>query len=493
MDCQAQRDEPYCHKQFYLTEKADPMPLTTEGSLNGLTQWLEVNPVATLIIDAEHRVTHWNPACAALTGVPAAQMIGCTEQWRAFYQSPRPILADLVVDRAPDKVVEQYYPGKYRRLEPEDAVYEAEDFFPACGNGGRWLFFSAAPIRNAAGEIIGAIETLQDVSERRRAEAALRDSEAYLAQIVDGSSVATLVIDAGHRVTHWNRACEVMTGTLAGDIIGTNGQWKAFYPSKRPIMADLVLDDASENAVDRLYHGRFRPSLLIPGGYEAEDFFPHFGDSGRWLFFTAAPLRNAKGELVGAIETLQDVSERRWAEEALRESEERYRCLSQTDSLTGLYNSRYLHERLPGELERATRYGRPLSLLVLDCDNFKSINDCHGHLEGDKVLQNLAEVIRHCLRRSDSAFRYGGEEFVVLLPEADTAAAQAFAERLRSMFAAQESLSPGGERICCTVSIGVARHLPSDTESSLIRRADDACYAAKQRGKNCVALEGSSG
>ncbi|MBT9520541.1 MAG: diguanylate cyclase [Dechloromonas sp.] len=469
------------------------MPLTTDGSLNVLTQWLEVNPVATVIIDAQHRVTHWNPACAALTGVSATQMIGCAEPWRAFYDAPRPILADLVVDLASDTVLEQYYPGKSRRVVAEDAVYEAEDFFTACGEGGRWLSFSAAPIRNAAGDIIGAIETLQDVTERRRAEAALRDSEAYLAQIVDGSSVAMLVIDAGHRVTHWNRACEAMTGTLARDVIGTRGQWKAFYPSERPIMADLVLDDASEIAVDRLYHGRFRPSALILGGYEAEDFFPHFGSSGRWLFFTAAPLRDANGDVVGAVETLQDVSERRRAEEALRESEERYRCLSQTDSLTGLYNSRYLRERLPGELERTTRYGRPLSLLVLDCDNFKSINDCYGHLEGDKVLQNLAEVIRHCLRRSDSAYRYGGEEFVVLLPETDSSAAMALAERLRSMFAAQETLASNGEKICCTISIGVSRHVPTDTASSLIRRADEASYQAKERGKNCVVLEGSAG
>jgi diguanylate cyclase (GGDEF)-like protein len=258
-------------------------------------------------------------------------------------------------------------------------------------------------------------------------------------------------------------------------------------------MADLVLDDADEGVVDRLYHGRFRRSMLIPGAYEAEDFFPHFGAKGRWLFFTAAPLRNAAGHIIGAIETLQDVSERRRAEEALRVSEERYRCLSQTDSLTGLYNSRYLHERLPGELERATRYGRPLSLLVLDCDNFKRINDQYGHLEGDKVLQNLAVVIRQCLRRSDSAFRYGGEEFIVLLPETDTSAAVALAERLRSLFEAQETVEPGGEIIRCTVSIGVSRHLPSDTESTLIRRADDASYVAKRRGKNCVVLEGSAG
>ncbi|NTV71850.1 MAG: diguanylate cyclase [Azonexaceae bacterium] len=467
------------------------MPRAADGNSIALTQLVDGNPVATIVIDAEHRVTHWNRACALLTGVSAAEVIGRSEQWRAFYDKPRPIMADLVVDGALDAVAERDFPNKIKPSALLDGAFESEGFFPAFGQGGCWLFITAVAIRNAAGDIVGAIETLQDVTERRRAEAALRDSEAYLAQIVDGSSVATLVIDAGHRVTHWNRACEAMTGTLARDVIGTRGQWKAFYSSERPIMADLVLDDANENAVDRLYHGRFQPSLLIPGGYEAEDFFPHFGENGRWLFFTAAPLRNAQGELVGAIETLQDVSERRWAELALRESEERYRCLSQTDSLTGLYNARYLHECLPGELERATRYGRPLSLLILDCDNFKGINDRYGHLEGDKVLQNLAQVIRQCLRRSDSAYRYGGEEFVVLLPEADATAAMVLAERLRGLFAAQETITANGECIHCTVSIGVARHQPSDNENSLMRRADEASYRAKERGKNCVVLESS--
>lgn len=468
------------------------MPRVPEGNAIALQQWVDGNPVATFVIDAQHRVLHWNRACAVLTGVPAADMLGRSEQWRAFYDAPRPLLADLVVDGANEAAFEPYYHGKYRRSVLLDDAFEAEDYFPDF-DGGRWLFFTAAAIRNAAGQIVGAIETLQDVTERRRAEAAMQDSEAYLAQIIDGSSVAMLVIDAGHRVTHWNRACEVMTGTQARTIIGTSDQWQAFYPSKRPIMADLVLDDANEDAVDRLYHGRFRSSILIPGAYEAEDFFPHFGASGRWLFFTAAPLRNVRGDIVGAIETLQDVSQRRRAEEALRVSEERYRCLSQTDSLTGLYNSRYLHERLPGELERATRYDRPLALLILDCDNFKGINDRYGHLEGDKVLQNLAAVIRQCLRRSDSAFRYGGEEFIVLLPETDPLAAMALAERLRSLFAAQETTTPRGETIACTVSIGVSHHLPGDSENSLIRRADDACYLAKEQGKNCVVLERSVG
>lgn len=309
-----------------------------------------------------------------------------------------------------------------------------------------------------------------------------------LSQLVEGNPVATIVIDAKHRVLHWNRACAQLTGVPAAQIIGTSEQWRAFYGEPRPIMADLIVDGALESAVDQFYHGKFRRSELIDGAFEAEDFFPNFGQGGRWLYFTAAAIRNAQGEVIGAIETLQDVTGRRRAEEALRESEERYRQLSLTDSLTGLYNTRHLHEQLQAELERAHRYQRPLALLVLDCDNFKAINDQFGHLEGDRVLQALAGVIGHCLRSSDSGFRYGGEEFILLLPETTALTAHVLAERLRSIFAAEKVISGGGQTIGCTVSIGIAESFVGESENSLIRRADDACYEAKRRGKNCVSV-----
>ncbi len=307
-----------------------------------------------------------------------------------------------------------------------------------------------------------------------------------LSQIIEGNPVATIVIDSQHRITHWNRACSILTGTPASQMIGTNRQWAPFYPSARPIMADLIIDQALENAISQFYSGKFRPSAIIPGAYEAEDYFPMFGEDGCWLYFTAAVLKDASGQIVGAIETLQDVTARHRAEEALKRSEERYKQLSMTDALTGLYNSRHLREQLKQEMLRASRYNHPLSLLVIDADDFKKINDTYGHLEGDQVLQSLASVLKHCLRTSDSAYRYGGEEFVVLLPETDLEGAALIGNRCREMFAQQVVESEQGLPVQCTISVGASLYHPGETASDFICRADAATYEAKSRGKNCL-------
>ena len=101
----------------------------------------------------------------------------------------------------------------------------------------------------------------------------------------------TLVINAQHKVTHWNKACALVSGVPAEEMIGTNRHWSAFYPNERPLMADLVIS-ADMDALETLYKGMFRRSPVIPGAFEAESFFPQFGENGRWLYFTAAPLRD---------------------------------------------------------------------------------------------------------------------------------------------------------------------------------------------------------
>ena len=332
-------------------------------------------------------------------------------------------------------------------------------------------------------EVVDSHREQRALTESRKQ---LLESEARLRQIVNGSSVATFVIDEKHIVTHWNRACEMVTGTSAGDIIGTRNQWRAFYPEQRPVLADLVLDGANEGEIEHLYRDKFRRSELIEGAYEAEDYFPGFGDGGRWLYFTAAPVHDSAGRAIGAIETLQDFTERRRAEAALKESEERYRMLSITDSRTDLFNSRHLYERLDAEIARSARYASSLALMMLDVDDFKRFNDTYGHLAGDGVLRSLADMIRACLRRSDSAFRFGGEEFVVLLPETELEQAGVVAERVRARFERLSHAPIPGTQVRSSVSIGITCRREYETGSDCIRRADQAMYAAKQKGKNCV-------
>jgi PAS domain S-box-containing protein len=160
------------------------------------------------------------------------------------------------------------------------------------------------------------------VDERTRhlqsVERELVERERALSQIIEGNTIPTFVINKEHIVTHWNRACEKLTGYKADEIVGTNKQWLPFRPEKRPIMADVIVDEMKEEEIEKYYGHSWRKSPLIKGAYEAEEFFPHIGEAGKWLFFTAAPIRDASGKTVGSIETLWDTTERREAQEALQ-------------------------------------------------------------------------------------------------------------------------------------------------------------------------------
>ena len=270
-------------------------------------------------------------------------------------------------------------------------------------------------------------------------------------------------------------------------MVGTNNQWMAFYNTERPCMADLLVNGRIEE-IPGWYEGIYTKSSLIPHAYEATDFFPALGKDGRWLRFTAAALHIDGEGLVGAVETLEDITDRKRADEALKESEQRYKRLSITDALTKLYNSRQLYMQIRAEIDRANRYKHPLSLLMLDIDNFKNFNDTYGHLEGDTVLVRLGKVIRRCLRKTDFAYRFGGEEFTALLPETKGDAATILAERIRYEFE-QEKFQPiENEQPTKTVSIGVAEYREGEDLTDYIKRVDQNMYVAKNQGKNQVYL-----
>ncbi len=284
----------------------------TDAALLDAARILDGSPVPTFVIDASHVVVYWNDALARMSGIPAAEVLGTHHQWRAFYRAHRPVLADLVVDGAPRDLLEKFYRGKYRPTEHCAGGWESEDFFPQFAGEGCWLAFSAAPIRNADGKVVGCVETLQDITERKEAELQRREAERQLSGIVAGSPVATFVIDRHCCVTHWNRACEALTGVSASEMMGKSEIWCAFYPyeTRRVVLAEMLVRGAGAAEVSERYTGHAQPSALVPGAFEARDFFPTFGESGKWLHFMAAPLHNLRGQIVGAIETLVDLNEK---------------------------------------------------------------------------------------------------------------------------------------------------------------------------------------
>jgi PAS domain S-box-containing protein len=154
------------------------------------------------------------------------------------------------------------------------------------------------------------------------------NTEEALARIINGSPVPAFVINSQHIVIHWNTALEATTGIKKEEIIGTDKHWKAFQGSQKQVLADLILDGASAAEIEDRYQGKSCKSQLIEGAFEAEDYFPDSpGVGGKWLHFTASPIRDKDQKIIGVIETLEDITERKKAEQALRESESNYRNL----------------------------------------------------------------------------------------------------------------------------------------------------------------------
>ncbi|HTY16012.1 MAG TPA: PAS domain S-box protein [Methanoregulaceae archaeon] len=400
-------------------------------------------PDATYAIDLTGKVIAWNLATEEMTGVKASDVMGLGNFAYAsrIYGESRPILIDLILSE--NKEIEKNYPYIIR----QENKLISEIYIPTLFNGrGAYVWLIASPLFDGKGNVIGAIESIRDISASKLAEQTLRESEAkyrgviesiqdvyyrvdmdgnlvlaspswarllgygsldecigkniaktfYLdpdkrqallheieikgfienyeivlkrkdgtavvvstnshyysdnsgntlgiegifrdisAQktaeialeksmrefeaIVQGSPIPTFVIDKDHRIISWNKALEEYSGIKAGMVLGKAGAWKGFYKTDRPCLADLIVSGDSDQ-IKRLYQGKYSPSDLIPGGFEATDFFPGM-QNGTWLFFTAAPIRGADGEIMGAVEILQDVTGRKLAEKALNQKNE---------------------------------------------------------------------------------------------------------------------------------------------------------------------------
>ena len=178
-------------------------------------------------------------------------------------------------------------------------------------DGTKGIMKTATSVVTIDGEVKGFQHIARDVTEERR-------MQEMLLKITDGSPIPTFVINKQHKITHWNTAIQALTGMGGQKTLGTDNQWKSFYTEKRPVMADLIVDGASAEEIKSYYPDKYERSRLIDGAYEAEDFFPALGKYGTWLHFTASPIKNEDGEIIGAIETLQDITEGKELQDNMR-------------------------------------------------------------------------------------------------------------------------------------------------------------------------------
>lgn len=301
--------------------------MESRAQLNSI---VHASPIMQFVIDKDHRIISWNRAMEQYSGIRESDMLGTRDQWRVFYGTKRPVLADLIVDNRYE-AFEQWYPENFIKSLLVEGAIEATSFIPIMGKSGKWLHAIAAPVKNSHGEIIGAVETLEDITDRIQAEQAIRESEARLWSILNGTSLLQFVIDRNHCVFSWNRAMEDYTGIKAAEIIGTNQQWRPFYPEKRPVMADVIVDGYPD-LLEEWYAGKIHKSRYVEDAYEAIDFFPMMGTSGVWLAFTTAPIRDAQGVIIGAVETLEDITEKKKTDEALTLAKEQAETANQQKS-----------------------------------------------------------------------------------------------------------------------------------------------------------------
>ncbi|MFA6149395.1 MAG: PAS domain S-box protein [bacterium] len=310
------------------------------------------------------------------------------------------------------------------------------------------------------GKEIGTIGFFHDISGRLALQAHLAESEAKFRTLFETARDAILSLDEDGFILMANQA--------ARDIFE--------YPDREIEGMDVrrLLGSGQKNTWEILarYASHSGTGKYLETSAESR--------SGRKIPFHISVSEIVSGGRKTYSTIMRDVSQ-------IKAYEEDLQILANTDSLTHLYNRRQLYPILQKELDRAVRKKIPFSVLLIDIDHFKKFNDAYGHAGGDLLLSGFAEKTKVAFRKMDSAFRFGGEEFVVLLPETTGRDAMPIAERFRQLIAGSRiSMPPEGRPVSFTISIGIAEYRDGNTVDDVIRHADLAMYAAKEGGRNQV-------
>jgi diguanylate cyclase (GGDEF)-like protein/PAS domain S-box-containing protein len=333
---------------------------------------------------------------------------------------------------------------------------------------GSWRTLEAVGSNLVHNNVVEAvIVNYRDITERKQAEESLKETELKFRTIFDSASDGILLLDVGDgKFSSANEKICNMLGYTNEELL--NLGISDIHPQE---FIAFVMDQSEKQLKKEILIAKNIPVMK-------KDKTVFFAD------ISSSPI--TLGEKEYLLGMFRDITERKQAEDLLKESERKYRELSIIDDLTQLYNSRHFHAQFEIEIERSNRYQQPLTLLLLDLDKFKKFNDKYGHVEGDLVLSRLGQVIKRCLRDSDSAYRYGGEEFTIMLPMTTGEEGIVTAKRIQAELR-KEAFSPVlGQEVYMTVSIGLAQYKPKEEMKTFVRRVDKLMYQAKKDGRDRI-------
>jgi diguanylate cyclase (GGDEF)-like protein len=304
----------------------------------------------------------------------------------------------------------------------------------------------------------------------------------WLLAIVQNIDVGVVVLDRDYCVQVWNTFMENRSGLQPKDA--QNQNFLSLFPEIDPQWFSRKVESVATLGTPAFTIWEQRPYLVRFKNYQPitgqEEFM--------YQNTTLLPLRSTDGKIKHICLVIYDVTDVATNRHQLQAANAQLQQLSRTDRLTGLYNRGHWEESLKGAYARHQRYCNATSLVMLDIDHFKRINDTYGHQAGDKVIEEIARLIHEHVRETDMAGRYGGEEFGVVLSDTDKTNGWVFAERLRKAVEGLEVLH-NGQSIRFTISLGVADlSQPSINYADLIAWADHALFASKKAGRNRVSV-----
>lgn len=415
---------------------------------------IEQLAIPAFVISKDRRILCWNKACEELTGLPASEIIGRRDYWKAFYDEERPCLCDLVLKQQPQEVP-NYYIGRIQTEEKTGAFHvESWCTMPITGKR-KFLLIDAGPIRNEDGDIVAVVETFHDETSRKNAETSLSLHASAFENTLEGIVIA----DPKGIILHANHAFAAMSGYRADEVVGKDTR--------------LLRSGLHDNA----FYQRMWESITRTGHWRGEiwnrkkngDHYPEI--------LTISTVRDDDGEITHFIAMHNDISD-------LKATQKRLESLVNFDPLTGLPNRVMLAERMHAALEQCRRSNRTVGVCFLDLDGFKPINDRYGHEFGDALLVEVTRRLKQVVRSSDTVARLGGDEFVILLNNiSGRDEVEGAMQRILSLLSNVYDIEATSIRI--SASIGATLY-PQDSADpdALLRHADQSMYQAKQLGRN---------